>query len=137
MKWFIEHLSVLPTTNFRIFSGIVQSWLYIIVCLVGITAGWINDVNIYPIIVVGGFILAQEGLDVTQFIQKRKTTDVSMLGQTRESIVPAPAQPAAADPPINHVTTVKKDGDKITTTTPVEPSAPPDAEVAVPRVRDD
>lgn len=60
-----------PTTPMRIIMGIVAAFVYVMV-LIGCMVAQI-DVSISLATLIGGFILMQEGLDVTQWGIKRAT----------------------------------------------------------------
>lgn len=86
MNW--DTIKGLPSTNFRIFVGVLLSVIYVLWVLTGVTFGRINDTNATIIYSLGVFILLQEGLDVAQFKFKRDT------------YVPAPpAKPDIEDTP--------------------------------------
>lgn len=72
-KGFIKFIALLPATNFRTFVGVMSSITYVTVVLVGIVNGRVTDDNLYVVSSVGIFLLAQMGLDVKQFIEKRRT----------------------------------------------------------------
>lgn len=88
---FWQMIADLPSTNFRIFVGVVMSVLFVIVGLVGIIIGRITSANDGPLYIVAGFILLQMGLDVAQFKFKRETYQAPNP--------PAPAPPDREDAP--------------------------------------
>jgi hypothetical protein len=79
----------LPSTNFRIFVGVLMSVLFVLVALAGIMLGRITSANDGALYIVGGFILLQMGLDVAQFKFKRDTYQAPNP--------PAPAPPDRED----------------------------------------
>lgn len=70
---FWQMIADLPSTNFRIFIGVGLSMLFVIVTLVGVMMGRINNTNENPLYIIGTFLLLQMGLDVAQFKFKRDT----------------------------------------------------------------
>lgn len=70
---FWQMIADLPSTNFRIFVGVVMSVLFVLVALIGIIIGKITGSNDGALYIVAGFILLQMGLDVAQFKFKRDT----------------------------------------------------------------
>jgi hypothetical protein len=67
----MNFIAELATTNLRIAVGLLEAFGYVVFCL---TAAWLGRAPSVDILVtVGGFILVQQGLDVTQFIAKRAT----------------------------------------------------------------
>jgi hypothetical protein len=90
----IDFIARLPTTNFRILVGILLAVAYVAILLIGAMMGKLIDESTRHN--VGIFIGVMLGIDFGQFIAKRTTFDSAALGQTRESIDPSPAQPAAA-----------------------------------------
>lgn len=92
----MDWIGRLPTTNFRIFVGVMLAVVFVAVLLVGAVMGRVLDDGTRMTVAV--FIGVMMGLDVTQFSVKRATTKPELVGQTRESIDPAPPQPAALNP---------------------------------------
>jgi small neutral amino acid transporter SnatA (MarC family) len=70
---FWQMIADLPSTNFRIFVGVLMGVLFVIVTLIGVILGKISETNDGALYIVGGFILIQMGLDVAQFKFKRDT----------------------------------------------------------------
>lgn len=94
---FVDFLDQLPGTNFRTFIGVLSSVLFVVVVLVGLILRRITAADVPVIASVGSFILVQMGLDVKQFIEKRRTFTHPPTGA---GLPPAPDQPAAAETPL-------------------------------------
>lgn len=61
----------LPTTNVRIFVSIVLAVLLVLTLLVMLVLG--RDIKVDAALTIAGFIFSMMGLDVAQYVQKRKT----------------------------------------------------------------
>ncbi|HJX74944.1 MAG TPA: hypothetical protein VJ247_01235, partial [Gaiella sp.] len=61
----------LPTTNLRILTSVILASAFVLTLLVAIMTK--KDIPIEAVAVLGGFILTMMGLDVAQYVQKRKT----------------------------------------------------------------
>jgi hypothetical protein len=93
------NIATAPTTNIRILAGVALAVVFV---LGNMLAGLFGKVIALEVnIMVGTFILIQEGLDVTQWAIKRKTFDPDAYaeGVVRESVSPPPVAPGAATVP--------------------------------------
>jgi hypothetical protein len=93
------NIATAPTTNIRILAGVALAVVFV---LGNMLAGLFGKVIALEVnIMVGTFILIQEGLDVTQWAIKRKTFDPDAYaeGVVRESVSPPPVAPGAASVP--------------------------------------
>ena len=69
MSW--DWAKDVPTTNLRIVVSIALASLYVIVLLGAIVLG--RTVALDTMLSLGAFLLTMMGLDVAQYVQKRKT----------------------------------------------------------------
>lgn len=83
-----------PTTNLRVLVGIALAIIFVLGSMLALVIG--IELSGETLLYIGGFILLQMGLDVAAYGVKRATFKPEALGMTRESINPAPQQPAAA-----------------------------------------
>lgn len=101
-----------PTTNLRIVVSIALAVIYVIVMTVGMVLGKTVDLDMS--LSIGGFLLTMMGLDVVQFIQKRKTHIPGEAPDPPTTDMPAPppvppAPDAAALPKANLTQIVRDD----------------------------
>ena len=82
-----------PTTNVRIVVSIALACIYVIVMTVGLVLG--KTIDLDTSLSLGGFLLTMMGLDVVQYIQKRKT---HIPGTAAPEDAPAPPDPAPMVP---------------------------------------
>lgn len=86
-------LSNAPTTPMRVVMGIMEAFVFVVVLLVCLVRQ--IDVNITLAIVLGSFILVQEGVDVAQWGIKRLTD--RDLALAKQGISPAPKVAVTAE----------------------------------------
>lgn len=88
MKQWVNDLS---TTNFRIFVSIVLAVIVVLTLLIGVVLNKPMQTDIVVTIVT--FVAAMLGIDLTQFVMKRKTEIVTPPQVTAENATPTPADP--------------------------------------------
>ncbi|HTJ62143.1 MAG TPA: hypothetical protein VL333_13210 [Candidatus Saccharimonadales bacterium] len=102
-----------PTTNLRIVVSIGLSALYVLVMTVGLVLE--KHIDLEVSVTLGGFLLTMGGLDVTQYIQKRKThipgeaPDPPTTADVPPVPPAAPVPDAAPPPPKASLTTIIRD----------------------------
>lgn len=100
-----DAVSEMATTNVRIAVGLVEALAFVVVNLIALWIG--HPMSVDTDLAIGGFILIQQGLDVTQFGIKRWTFQAEAHDTPlREDVTPPKqaAQPAAQ--PTDHVSGV-------------------------------
>lgn len=87
----------LPTTNLRILVSIGLASIYVLAMLVGIILGKTIDLELAG--ALGVFLLTMMGLDVAQYVQKRKSFQQTDTPTAPTAPEPGPADPATAPAP--------------------------------------
>lgn len=88
-----QWVATAPTTNLRLLNGLLLANTWLLGTMLLYALGYRLPLEVLTI--TGGFVLVQQGLDVTMWGVKRATFNPAALGQTREAVDPPPAQPAA------------------------------------------
>lgn len=89
-------IATAPTTNIRVLAGVGLAVVYVLVNIVGGVV--FAPARVIPLevnILLGTFILVQEGIDASVWAYKRKTFEPEKFAAARESVDPSPPAPAA------------------------------------------